>query len=156
ADLPRLAASPPTSDPAAPSVAATPNPVHPPPGSATLPSRTCRVPSLTRPPPTPPASPTAPSARLASGHRPPSVPPLVNRCAAPPRHPLDLPRIIGVWRSLVARFVRDEEAVGSNPATPTHEPPAQEPSPSGSCPVSRVGRAPYSSEVQLRGSAIGG
>jgi hypothetical protein len=27
--------------------------------------------------------------------------------------------IIGVWRSLVARFVRDEEAVGSNPATPT-------------------------------------
>jgi HAD superfamily hydrolase (TIGR01509 family) len=27
----------------------------------------------------------------------------------------------GVWRSLVARFVRDEEAVGSNPATPTHE-----------------------------------
>ena len=28
-------------------------------------------------------------------------------------------RTIGVWRSLVARFVRDEEAVGSNPATPT-------------------------------------
>ena len=25
----------------------------------------------------------------------------------------------GAWRSLVARFVRDEEAVGSNPATPT-------------------------------------
>jgi hypothetical protein len=25
----------------------------------------------------------------------------------------------GVWRSLVARFVRDEEVVGSNPATPT-------------------------------------
>ena len=25
----------------------------------------------------------------------------------------------GVWRSLVARFVRDEEAAGSNPATPT-------------------------------------
>jgi hypothetical protein len=25
-----------------------------------------------------------------------------------------------VWRSLVARFVRDEEVVGSNPATPTH------------------------------------
>jgi NTP pyrophosphatase (non-canonical NTP hydrolase) len=24
-----------------------------------------------------------------------------------------------VWRSLAARFVRDEEAVGSNPATPT-------------------------------------
>jgi hypothetical protein len=24
-----------------------------------------------------------------------------------------------VWRSLVARFVRDEEVVGSNPATPT-------------------------------------
>jgi hypothetical protein len=28
---------------------------------------------------------------------------------------------LGVWRSLVARFVRDEEAVGSNPATPTTE-----------------------------------
>ena len=27
----------------------------------------------------------------------------------------------GVWRSLVARFVRDEEAVGSNPATPTSQ-----------------------------------
>ena len=27
----------------------------------------------------------------------------------------------GVWRSLAARFVRDEEAVGSNPATPTTE-----------------------------------
>ena len=26
-----------------------------------------------------------------------------------------------MWRSLVARFVRDEEVVGSNPATPTHE-----------------------------------
>src|SRR5699024_3013604 len=25
----------------------------------------------------------------------------------------------GAWRSLVARFVRDEEVVGSNPATPT-------------------------------------
>jgi hypothetical protein len=24
-----------------------------------------------------------------------------------------------VWRSLVARFVRDEEAAGSNPVTPT-------------------------------------
>ncbi len=28
--------------------------------------------------------------------------------------------LIGVWRSLVARLVRDEEVVGSNPATPTH------------------------------------
>jgi hypothetical protein len=26
---------------------------------------------------------------------------------------------LGVWRSLVACFVRDEEVVGSNPATPT-------------------------------------
>ena len=26
---------------------------------------------------------------------------------------------LGVWRSPVARFVRDEEVVGSNPATPT-------------------------------------
>ena len=25
-----------------------------------------------------------------------------------------------MWRSLVARFVRDEEVVGSNPATPTY------------------------------------
>ena len=32
----------------------------------------------------------------------------------------------GVWRSLVARFVRDEEVVGSNPATPTVQwPPSQ-------------------------------
>jgi hypothetical protein len=29
------------------------------------------------------------------------------------------PRAIGVWRSLVARFVRDEEVAGSNPVTPT-------------------------------------
>jgi hypothetical protein len=27
----------------------------------------------------------------------------------------------GVWRSLVARFVRDEEAAGSNPVTPTRK-----------------------------------
>ena len=26
---------------------------------------------------------------------------------------------LGVWRSLVARFVRDEEVAGSNPVTPT-------------------------------------
>jgi hypothetical protein len=25
-----------------------------------------------------------------------------------------------VWRSLAARFVRDEEVAGSNPVTPTH------------------------------------
>jgi hypothetical protein len=30
------------------------------------------------------------------------------------------PETIGVWRSLVARFVRDEEVAGSNPVTPTH------------------------------------
>ena len=29
------------------------------------------------------------------------------------------PETIGVWRSLVARFVRDEEVAGSNPVTPT-------------------------------------
>ena len=29
--------------------------------------------------------------------------------------------IFGVWRSLVARFVRDEEVAGSNPVTPTNE-----------------------------------
>lgn len=27
--------------------------------------------------------------------------------------------IIGMWRSLVARFVRDEEVAGSNPVIPT-------------------------------------
>ncbi len=32
----------------------------------------------------------------------------------------------GVWRSLVACFVRDEEVVGSNPATPTIEKPVQQ------------------------------
>ena len=32
---------------------------------------------------------------------------------------LDFPAVGGVWRSLAARFVRDEEAAGSNPATPT-------------------------------------
>ena len=32
-----------------------------------------------------------------------------------------VPPVFGVWRSLVARFVRDEEAAGSSPATPTGE-----------------------------------
>jgi hypothetical protein len=31
----------------------------------------------------------------------------------------------GVWRSLVARFVRDEEVAGSNPVTPTAVTPGQ-------------------------------
>jgi hypothetical protein len=31
----------------------------------------------------------------------------------------------GVWRSLVARFVRDEEVAGSNPVTPTSRIPGQ-------------------------------
>jgi hypothetical protein len=31
----------------------------------------------------------------------------------------------GVWRSLVARFVRDEEVAGSNPVTPTSGMPGQ-------------------------------
>jgi hypothetical protein len=35
----------------------------------------------------------------------------------------------GVWRSLVARFVRDEEAAGSNPVTPTGIPAGQRPYP---------------------------
>ena len=30
---------------------------------------------------------------------------------------------IGVWRSLVARVVRDDEAAGSNPVTPTNPEP---------------------------------
>jgi hypothetical protein len=29
--------------------------------------------------------------------------------------------LIGVWRSLVARVVRDDEVAGSNPVTPTKE-----------------------------------
>ena len=37
----------------------------------------------------------------------------------------------GVWRSLVARFVRDEEAAGSNPVTPTSVSAGQGPAPSG-------------------------
>ena len=37
-------------------------------------------------------------------------------------------RLYGVWRSLVARFVRDEEVVGSNPATPTSSAAGQRPS----------------------------
>ena len=41
------------------------------------------------------------------------------RGVAPVRYAVVASR--GVWRSLVARFVRDEEAVGSNPATPTVE-----------------------------------
>ena len=31
------------------------------------------------------------------------------------------PQILGVWRSLVAHFVRDEGVGGSNPLTPTNE-----------------------------------
>ena len=41
-----------------------------------------------------------------------------NRISPPARGGLIL-GALGVWRSLVARFVRDEEVVGSNPATPT-------------------------------------
>ncbi len=38
----------------------------------------------------------------------------------------------GQWRSLVARFVRDEEVVGSNPACPTGQrPPLNSRSPAG-------------------------
>ena len=42
--------------------------------------------------------------------------------------PLDSPRLRcrGVWRSLVARFVRDEEVAGSNPVTPTSKTPSQQ------------------------------
>ena len=29
-------------------------------------------------------------------------------------------KLLGVWRSLVARFVRDEEVAGSNPVHPDH------------------------------------
>ena len=44
----------------------------------------------------------------------------------PVRHGYAVCAAHGVWRSLVARFVRDEEVVGSNPATPTIQwPPSQ-------------------------------
>ena len=44
--------------------------------------------------------------------------------AAEPRagRALDSSTDLGVWRSLVARVVRDDEAAGSNPVTPTHRP----------------------------------
>ena len=51
----------------------------------------------------------------------------------------------GVWRSLVARFVRDEEVVGSNPATPTHVVVKDRPLArhrSGRPDLSRVGQVP--------------
>ena len=32
---------------------------------------------------------------------------------------VDIAQTFGVWRSLVARLVRDEEVAGSNPVTPT-------------------------------------
>src|SRR5690606_7359446 len=60
-----------------------------------------------------------------------SVPQLPPRSCGDPRHarrsglhscgtaPVSWSGCIGVWRSLVARLVRDEEVVGSNPATPT-------------------------------------
>src|SRR3954464_7251749 len=35
------------------------------------------------------------------------------------RRPAQLDAAIGLWRSLVARLVRDEEAAGSNPVSPT-------------------------------------
>jgi hypothetical protein len=56
--------------------------------------------------------------RLAQGNR--SAPGHAgNRLGARRVRPLPWLGGNGVWRSLVARFVRDEEAVGSNPATPT-------------------------------------
>src|SRR5690606_26374620 len=38
---------------------------------------------------------------------------------APTRCMTGPPIMIGLWRSLVARLVRDEEAAGSNPVSPT-------------------------------------
>jgi hypothetical protein len=45
---------------------------------------------------------------------------LTLRCLAPV-HAVGRGGGHGVWRSLVARFVRDEEAAGSNPVTPTRK-----------------------------------
>src|SRR5262249_52473675 len=39
--------------------------------------------------------------------------------ASPRRHNRPAVRSLGAWRSLVARFVRDEEVAGSNPVAPT-------------------------------------
>ena len=45
--------------------------------------------------------------------------PIISDFLAPRRsHPAHAHNV-GAWRSLVARLVRDEEAVGSNPAAPT-------------------------------------
>jgi hypothetical protein len=53
-----------------------------------------------------------------------------------------------VWRSLVARFVRDEEVVGSNPATPTEVgDPHRVPNPSSEGPVNDTSRRPTRSEL---------
>ena len=41
------------------------------------------------------------------------------RLTTHPRAPTVPPLQFGLWLSLVERFVRDEEAAGSNPASPT-------------------------------------
>ena len=71
------------------------------------------------------------------------LPPGGNRAHAGSPDQLDFSAVGGVWRSLAARFVRDEEAAGSNPATPTQV--------KGHSPRREVAFFdPYSSEVQQR------
>ena len=57
---------------------------------------------------------------------------------------------LGVWRSLVARFVRDEEVVGSNPATPTEQSARQDPS-GRPLPSQRHDRPPCQRRGQRKG-----
>ena len=48
--------------------------------------------------------------------------PPLGSCRAVAPGPVSSRRAIGLWRSLVARLVRDEEAAGSNPVSPTTTP----------------------------------
>ena len=64
--------------------------------------------------------------RLYSQHQPKAEPVPLNAALALTPH-FQYTRIyIGAWRSLVARFVRVEEVVGSNPAAPTNKIPHHE------------------------------
>jgi uncharacterized protein len=80
------------------------------PGSARRRSPRCASPARRRPP----CSPSCPGRRSQPRRRPP-----LRRRPQTSARLAHGPRAIGVWRSLVARFVRDEEVAGSNPVTPT-------------------------------------
>ncbi len=99
-----------------------PVPAAPPAGART---RGCTSRPAWAPPPTRPVRfacpPEASLLTLVPRGSGPTKPPQVGP-AEPATRPLDFSATrsnLGVWRSLVARFVRVEEVVGSNPATPT-------------------------------------